>query len=62
MERAKALRVNAGIEPDADLGPVISKQVGTDVLFFFSFFLCNLNCQLLFQESEVGILTLINNA
>lgn len=27
MERAKALRVNAGIEPNADLGPVISKHV-----------------------------------
>ncbi|KAH7517649.1 hypothetical protein FEM48_Zijuj09G0087000 [Ziziphus jujuba var. spinosa] len=26
VERAKALRVNAGTEPDADLGPVISKQ------------------------------------
>lgn len=27
MERAKALKVNSGTEPDADLGPVISKQV-----------------------------------
>lgn len=27
MERAKALRVNAGTEPGADLGPVISKEV-----------------------------------
>ncbi|KAJ9705582.1 hypothetical protein PVL29_003582 [Vitis rotundifolia] len=27
VERAKALKVNAGIEPDAELGPVISKQV-----------------------------------
>lgn len=26
IERAKALKVNAGNEPDADLGPVISKQ------------------------------------
>nr|AFK49277.1 unknown [Lotus japonicus] len=26
VERAKALKVNAGNEPDADLGPVISKQ------------------------------------
>ncbi|KAJ7968330.1 Methylmalonate-semialdehyde dehydrogenase [Quillaja saponaria] len=26
LERAKALKVNAGTEPDADLGPVISKQ------------------------------------
>ncbi|EOX98632.1 hypothetical protein QUC31_015067 [Theobroma cacao] len=26
IERAKALKVNAGTEPDADLGPVISKQ------------------------------------
>ena len=31
VERAKALKVNAGTEPDADLGPVISKQVS--VLF-----------------------------
>lgn len=29
LERAKTLKVNAGTEPDADLGPVISKQVGT---------------------------------
>ena len=29
VECAKALKVNAGIEPDADLGPVISKQVHT---------------------------------
>lgn len=27
VERAKALRVNAGTEPGADLGPVISKEV-----------------------------------
>ena len=27
VERAKALKVTAGTEPDADLGPVISKQV-----------------------------------
>lgn len=26
LERAKGLKVNAGTEPDADLGPVISKQ------------------------------------
>ncbi|GAB4838399.1 Methylmalonate-semialdehyde dehydrogenase [acylating], mitochondrial [Ancistrocladus abbreviatus] len=26
VERAKGLKVNAGMEPDADLGPVISKQ------------------------------------
>ncbi|KAE8672791.1 hypothetical protein F3Y22_tig00111834pilonHSYRG00141 [Hibiscus syriacus] len=26
VERAKGLKVNAGIEPDADLGPVISKE------------------------------------
>ncbi|KAL9685708.1 hypothetical protein QQ045_023159 [Rhodiola kirilowii] len=26
VERAKALKVNGGLEPDADLGPVISKQ------------------------------------
>ncbi|CAN4111988.1 unnamed protein product [Withania somnifera] len=29
LERAKALKVSAGTEPDADLGPVISKQVST---------------------------------
>jgi hypothetical protein len=27
VERAKAFKLNAGTEPDADLGPVISKQV-----------------------------------
>lgn len=27
IERAKALKVNAGTEPGTDLGPVISKQV-----------------------------------
>lgn len=27
MEHAKAIKVNAGTEPDADIGPVISKQV-----------------------------------
>ena len=27
VERAKKLKVNAGHEPDADLGPVISPQV-----------------------------------
>ena len=27
VERAQALKVNAGTEPDADIGPVISKQV-----------------------------------
>jgi hypothetical protein len=27
VERAKSLKVNSGMEPDADLGPVISKQV-----------------------------------
>lgn len=27
VERAKALKVNAGTEPDTNLGPVISKQV-----------------------------------
>lgn len=28
-ERAKSLKINAGTEPDADLGPMISKQVDT---------------------------------
>lgn len=27
VERAKALKVSAGTDPEADLGPVISKQV-----------------------------------
>ena len=27
VEHAKSLKVNAGTDPDADLGPVISKQV-----------------------------------
>lgn len=27
VDRALALKVTAGMEPDADLGPVISKQV-----------------------------------
>lgn len=27
VERAKSLKVNVGTDPDADLGPVISKQV-----------------------------------
>lgn len=27
MEHAKAIKVSAGTEPDADLGPVISEQV-----------------------------------
>lgn len=35
MERAKALKVNAGTEPDADLGPVISKQVRTQFPNFY---------------------------
>lgn len=35
VERAKALKVNAGTEPDADLGPVISKQVRTQFPNFY---------------------------
>lgn len=27
VERAKALKVNAGTDPNADLGPVITKEV-----------------------------------
>ena len=27
VERAKALKVNAGTDPSADIGPVISKEV-----------------------------------
>lgn len=30
VERAKALKVNIGTDPEADLGPVISKQVRTE--------------------------------
>jgi malonate-semialdehyde dehydrogenase (acetylating)/methylmalonate-semialdehyde dehydrogenase len=29
VERAKELKVNAGTDPDADLGPVITKEVET---------------------------------
>jgi malonate-semialdehyde dehydrogenase (acetylating)/methylmalonate-semialdehyde dehydrogenase len=29
VEHAKALKVNAGTDPSADLGPVISKEVKT---------------------------------
>lgn len=32
VEQAKALEVNAGTEPSADVGPVISKQV---IFFMF---------------------------
>lgn len=35
MEAAKGLKVNAGTEPDADLGPVISRQVSKLKVFFF---------------------------
>lgn len=34
IEGAKALKVNAGTEPDADLGPVISRQVCESVFIF----------------------------
>lgn len=43
IERAKALKVNAGTEPDTDLGPVISKQVCS--WFYFSSY-CNTVFQL----------------
>ena len=29
MERAKALKLNVGTDPNADLGPVITKEVST---------------------------------
>jgi hypothetical protein len=32
VECAKSLKVNAGTEPDADLGPVISKQVSLRII------------------------------
>lgn len=56
MECAKALEVNAGTEPGADIGPVISKQVQYDLSYSLSFsfdllyvepfllMLCNNNC------------------
>lgn len=48
VERAKALKVNSGTEPDADLGPVISKQVLIIFLpyilnFYFSYIIMPLN-------------------
>lgn len=38
VERAKALKVSSGTEPDADLGPLISKQVCTCSGNFFNYF------------------------
>lgn len=35
VEGGKSLKVTAGTEPDADLGPVISKQVRTWKFLFF---------------------------
>lgn len=42
MERAQALKVNVGTDPEADLGPVISKQVCRWCTWFkmFSLFYC----------------------
>lgn len=39
VQRAKELKVNGGIDPSADIGPVISKEVQT-----FLCFLKVLNC------------------
>lgn len=39
MKRAKSLKVNAGTEPDADLGPVISKQASILYSFVPSFYI-----------------------
>ncbi|XP_035539685.1 glyceraldehyde-3-phosphate dehydrogenase-like [Juglans regia] len=49
MECAKALKVNAGTEPEVDLGPVIRKQVRTSVL-------CNIfiKCSSIF-DAKAGI-------
>lgn len=33
VDRAKALKVSAGTDPEADLGPVISKQVSSGPIF-----------------------------
>lgn len=37
MEAAKGLKVSAGTEPEADLGPVISRQVTKLKVFYFFF-------------------------
>lgn len=43
VERAKALKVSTGTDPEADLGPVISKQVSTEPIL-------KLNCENLHQD------------
>lgn len=37
VQRAKVLKVNAGTNPGADLGPVISKEVQTSFCVFLRF-------------------------
>lgn len=37
VSRAKALKVSAGIEPDVDIGPVISKQVSASLVLIPKF-------------------------
>ena len=37
VSRAKALKVSAGIEPDVDIGPVISKQVSASLVLIHKF-------------------------
>lgn len=39
VDRAKALKVNVGTEPSADLGPVITKEVNTSFCIMCQFFL-----------------------
>ena len=41
-ERAKALKVNVGTDPDADLGPVITKEVHT-CLYNLCQLICSIN-------------------
>lgn len=38
IKRANALKVNAGVEPGTDLGPVISKQVKAKNICFTALF------------------------
>lgn len=50
VERAKALKVNAGTEPDADLGPVISKQVRSSGILHLFLYLLHRFWQHYFQQ------------
>ena len=46
VERAKALKVNAGTEPDADVGPVICKPVSSYVVH------CIISSSMNFEENR----------